>query len=113
MQALGNPHYVSHLATLSAPPPTPDPSNPSALLVKQDAPTPLLQHPPFIAYLEYLQYFSTPQYVKYLMYPGPTLKMLELLQSERFRREIMSPDVVAALVEGGVRGTETWVGVKA
>jgi len=62
---------------------------------------PLLNHPPFVAYLEYLQYFTTAPYVKYLTYPGPTLKNLELLQNERFRREILSPEVVGQLVLEG------------
>ena len=66
-------------------------------------PTPLLQHAPFIAYLAYLQYFAQPPYLKFLNYPGPTLKNLELLQNERFRRDILSPDVVARLGEEGVR----------
>lgn len=68
---------------------------------KHPATTPLLSHPPFIAYLSYLQYFSHPPYLKYLTYPGPTLKNLELLQSERFRREVLSPDVVGALIAEG------------
>lgn len=68
---------------------------------KHPTTTPLLSHPPFIAYLEYLQYFSHPPYLKYLTYPGPTLKNLELLQSERFRREVLSPDVVGALIAEG------------
>jgi mediator of RNA polymerase II transcription subunit 31 len=62
-----------------------------------------LHHPPFIAYLNYLMYFSQPPYTKYLNYPGPTLKNLELLQSERFRKEVLSPEVVARLAEEGVR----------
>jgi mediator of RNA polymerase II transcription subunit 31 len=48
-------------------------------------------------------YFSQPPYTKYLNYPGPTLKNLELLQSERFRKEVLSPDVVARLADEGVR----------
>lgn len=39
------------------------------------------------------------------MYPGPTLKALQLLQQEQFRRDILSPDTVARLVEGGVVAT--------
>jgi len=37
-----------------------------------------------------------------LSYPGPTLRALELLQQERFRADVLSPDVVSALVREGV-----------
>lgn len=76
MQSLANPFYLNHLASQK-----------------------LLQDPSFVEYLKYLQYFTEPEYVKYLSYPGPTLKALELLQQERFRRDILSPDVVKRLVE--------------
>lgn len=59
--------------------------------------------PAFVAYLEYLQYFKQPQYTKYLSYPAPTLKALELLQQEKFRKEVLMPEVVARLIEGGVK----------
>ncbi|KAI9730466.1 MAG: hypothetical protein M1818_008161 [Claussenomyces sp. TS43310] len=101
-----NPHYISHLATLTAPQSTPSVTGASS----SSAPTPLLSHPPFVAYLAYLRYFAQPPYTKYLTYPGPTLKNLELLQSERFRREILSPEVVAALVRSGVEAAERWHG---
>jgi hypothetical protein len=87
-----NPHYLLHLATLTTA--STDPSTTTASV-------PLLGHPPFIAYLSYLQYFASPPYLKYLTYPGPTLKNLELLQNERFRREVLSPDVVARLFAEG------------
>ncbi|KAL8787897.1 MAG: hypothetical protein Q9213_001924 [Squamulea squamosa] len=76
VQALANPYYLNHLASQK-----------------------LLQDPSFVAYLRYLQYFTQPEYTKYLSYPGPTLKALELLQQERFRQEILSPDIVAHLAE--------------
>lgn len=62
----------------------------------------LLQDPCFIAYLTYLQYWTRPEYIKYLSYPGPTLRSLELLQQERFRTDVLSPDVVNALAREGV-----------
>ncbi|OBT68435.1 hypothetical protein VE03_02867 [Pseudogymnoascus sp. 23342-1-I1] len=93
VQCLANPHYLLHLATLTTTADTSTSSSPSL---------PLLAHPPFVAYLSYLQYFSTAPYLKYLTYPGPTLKNLELLQNERFRRDILSPDVVGQLVVEGV-----------
>lgn len=58
----------------------------------------LLQSPEFVAYLAYLRYWTRPEYIKYLSYPGPTLRALELLQEERFRMEILSPEVVQRLM---------------
>ncbi|MCJ1407688.1 suppressor of hpr1 [Ptychographa xylographoides] len=81
---LSSPPYLNHLAT-----------------------TKLLQHPPFIAYLNYLLYWTEPAYVKYLSYPGPTLKALELLQQEDFRRDILRPETVARLAEGFLSGSLT------
>ncbi|KAL9596617.1 MAG: hypothetical protein Q9179_004556 [Wetmoreana sp. 5 TL-2023] len=76
VQALANPYYLNHLASQK-----------------------LLQDQSFIEYLRYLQYFTQPEYTRYLIYPGPTLKALELLQQEKFRRDILSPDTVARLAE--------------
>ncbi|KAL8714166.1 MAG: hypothetical protein Q9220_001895 [cf. Caloplaca sp. 1 TL-2023] len=76
VQALANPHYLNHLASQK-----------------------LLQDPSFVEYLKYLQYFTRPEYTSYLLYPGPTLKSLELLQQEKFRQDILSPDVVSRLAE--------------
>lgn len=76
VQALANPYYLNHLASQK-----------------------LLQDSTFVAYLDYLQYFAQPEYTRYLSYPGPTLKALELLQQKRFRQEILSPDIVAHLAE--------------
>ncbi|KAI4248546.1 MAG: hypothetical protein L6R40_001108 [Gallowayella cf. fulva] len=76
VQALANPFYLNHLASQK-----------------------LLHDPSFIQYLKYLQYFTQPTYTRYLSYPGPTLKALALLQQERFRQDILSPDVVARLAE--------------
>ena len=38
-------------------------------------------------------------------YPGPTLKALELLQQEKFRKHILSPAIVARLIEEGVKAS--------
>ena len=63
-----------------------------------------MDDPRFIAYLSYLHsYWRMPEYAKFLSYPGPTLKALELLQVEKFRKDILSPEVVARMVEGGMR----------
>ena len=68
--------------------------------------------PAFVAYLKYLLYFTQPPYLKFISYPGPTLKHLELLQEESFRMAILSPDVTNALaLEGKMAGLE-WADVK-
>ena len=81
MTLLASPPYLSHLATSK-----------------------LLQDPAFVAYLEYLLYWTKPPYVQYLSYPGPTLKALELLQQEEFRKDILRPEVVGQLAEGFLAG---------
>ncbi|KAM0802085.1 SOH1-domain-containing protein [Usnea florida] len=78
---LSSPLYLNHLASLK-----------------------LLQAPDFQAYLAYLAYWTRPEYVKFLSYPGPTIRALELVREERFREEILSPEVVGALMREGVRG---------
>jgi mediator of RNA polymerase II transcription subunit 31 len=85
VQSLANPYYLNHLAAQK-----------------------LLNQPAFVAYLAYLQYWSRPPYLKYLTYPGPTLKNLELLQQERFRQDILSPDLMNKLVEDGMRAAVEW-----
>lgn len=62
----------------------------------------------FVEYLRYLQYWREPAYVKYLVYPGPTLNHLRLLQEERFRREIISPETVMRLEMETLRATHEW-----
>lgn len=84
--ALSSPLYLNHLATLK-----------------------LLQQPEFIAYLAYLRYWTRPEYIKYLSYPGPTLRSLELLQEERFRADILSPELVGRMMMEGVEaGMKRW-----
>ncbi|CZS98599.1 hypothetical protein WAI453_001954 [Rhynchosporium graminicola] len=80
VQALASPFYLNHLASQK-----------------------YLEDPAFIAYISYLQYWQHPPYAKFLNYPGPTLKNLELLQQERFRADILSPEIVAKLFEEGVK----------
>ncbi|CAD6582263.1 MAG: suppressor of hpr1 [Alectoria sarmentosa] len=79
---LSSPLYLNHLASLK-----------------------LLQAPDFVAYLKYLRYWTRPEYITFLSYPGPTIRALELLQEERFRREVLSPEVVGGLMQEGVRGS--------
>ncbi|KAK5109195.1 hypothetical protein LTR62_007280 [Meristemomyces frigidus] len=100
VQALSNPHYIFHLATNK-----------------------YFDDPAFVAYLNYLTYFRQPEYIKFLLYarasssiypsekrtkltsesryPGPTLRILELLQQEQFRKDAIVPGVIERmLVEG-------------
>ena len=83
VQSLSNPFYLNHLASQH-----------------------LFQDPAFVAYLDYLQYFIRPEYLRLLSYPGPTLKALELLQQERFRTEILSPDLANALANEWIEGSK-------
>ncbi len=54
----------------------------------------------FARYLKYLYtYWRTPRYVQYLTHPGATLRNLELLQQEQFRKDLIRPDVIARLFE--------------
>ncbi|KAI1263759.1 SOH1-domain-containing protein [Xylariaceae sp. FL1019] len=85
VSALANPFYLNHLASQK-----------------------LLSDPAFVAYLAYLQYWARPPYVKYLNYPGPTLKHLELLQEERFRHDIISPELVQTLAAEDVKASVEW-----
>ncbi|RYO89595.1 hypothetical protein DL766_009795 [Monosporascus sp. MC13-8B] len=85
LEALANPYYLNHLASQK-----------------------LLYEPAFVAYLDYLQYWKRPPYLKYLTYPGPTLKHLELLQQEKFRQDIISPELVQLLVTEGVKASVDW-----
>ncbi|KAF4552179.1 Mediator of RNA polymerase II transcription subunit 31-like protein [Elsinoe fawcettii] len=83
VQALSNPMYLGHLASLK-----------------------WFDNPEFVAYLKYLQYFKEPKYIKHLSYPGPTLRALELLQQERFRRDILIPETVNRMWEEGLTASE-------
>lgn len=85
VQSLANPYYLNHLASQK-----------------------LLTQPAFVAYLAYLQYWSKPPYLKYLTFPGPTLRHLELLQQPKFREHIMSPHTVQQLVDGDMQAAMEW-----
>ena len=83
VQSLSNPQYLNYLASKK-----------------------YFDDPCFIAYLSYLRYFSQPQYARFLSYPGPTLKALELLQEEQFRRAVLSPAVVMQMIEEGLQASK-------
>ena len=75
----------------------------------------------FVRYLDYLQYFREPEYLRYLQYvtrfcteyhidgvlmcprrwPGPTLRALELLQEESFRKDIINDQVCMSMIDQG------------
>lgn len=76
VQALSNPYYLNYLAAQK-----------------------YFDDPAFVNYLDYLQYWQQPRYTKFLSYPEVTLRVLEMLQQERFRKEILSPDVAARLAQ--------------
>ncbi|KAK7521078.1 SOH1-domain-containing protein [Phyllosticta citriasiana] len=82
VQSLANPWYLNHLAVQK-----------------------YLDNPDFLAYIDYLHYFRQPQYARFLTHPGPTLRALELLQQEQFRKEIISPELVGRLIEEGVKAS--------
>jgi mediator of RNA polymerase II transcription subunit 31 len=85
VQALGNPQYLNHLAAQK-----------------------LLVNPDFVAYLDYLQYWSRPPYLKYLTYPAPTLKVLQLLQKENFRRQLIDPGFCFGVAEEWAKAAVEW-----
>lgn len=80
VQCLANPAYLNYLAQEK-----------------------MLDRPEFVAYLGYLQYFKEPKYSKFLHHPGPTLRALELLQQERFRKEILNPNLLSFMTMEGLK----------
>jgi len=66
VQCLANPNYLNFLAQRG-----------------------IFKEATFINYLKYLLYWRQPEYAKYLKYPQ-SLHMLELLQYEQFRKELMN-----------------------
>ncbi|KAK0946924.1 Mediator of RNA polymerase II transcription subunit 31 [Friedmanniomyces endolithicus] len=78
VQSLSNPLYIQHLALNK-----------------------YLDDPAFIAYLAYLEYFRRPEYLRFLLYPGPTLRALELLQQEHFRKDAVTPALIEAMAREG------------
>ncbi|MEQ2260704.1 Mediator of RNA polymerase II transcription subunit 31 [Xenotaenia resolanae] len=66
VQCLANPNYLNFLAQRG-----------------------YLRDRPFINYLKYLLYWKEPEYAKFLKYPH-CLHMLELLQYEHFRKELVN-----------------------
>jgi mediator of RNA polymerase II transcription subunit 31 len=102
--SLSNPYYLSHLALtyphLLNPPQDLNQSfsshsSPSASEPESDASK-------FASYLSYLySYWRQPEYARFLTHPGATLRNLELLQQEQFRKDIIRPDVIEKLLAVG------------
>ena len=103
--SLSNPYYLSHLAQ-NYPHLLNTPQSTKKAPAPQDSDASC-----FARYLAYLYaYWRTPQYAKYLTHPGAVLGTLELLQRERFRREVIRPDLIARLLERPAEGEENVVG---
>ena len=66
VQCLANPNYLNFLAQRG-----------------------VFKETTFVNYLKYLTYWKEPDYAKYLKYPQ-CLMMLDLLQTEHFRKELMN-----------------------
>ncbi|RCK54774.1 Mediator of RNA polymerase II transcription subunit 31 [Candida viswanathii] len=56
----------------------------------------------FVNYLEYLQYWTQPQYAKFLVYPN-CLHVLKLLQDENFRKNIINQEFMNSLMNDMVK----------
>ncbi|KAJ3043460.1 hypothetical protein HK097_001748 [Rhizophlyctis rosea] len=56
------------------------------------------EQPGFIPYLQYLTYWQTPKYAKYICYPY-ALQILSLLQHQSFRDACAHPDALRILAE--------------
>lgn len=107
IELLSNPYYIFHLASTPASALAPlslsihSPSTETASSPNNHTQTSSLFHQPeFVAYLHYLTYWKQRQYLKFLRHPDTSLRMLELLGSEKFREDVCGP-----------RGWEVLVGV--
>ncbi|KAK5101361.1 Mediator of RNA polymerase II transcription subunit 31 [Lithohypha guttulata] len=54
----------------------------------------------FARYLKYLLYWKRPEYAQFLSHPAGTIRNLELLQNEQFRKDILHLDLGVRLAEG-------------
>lgn len=95
---LSHPGYLQYLA-LNYPHLLNEPTSSSASNSSTDPDSDAAR---FARYLSYLySYWRTPEYSKYLTFPGATLRNLELLQQEQFRKDLIRPDVIAKLEQSG------------
>ena len=92
---LSHPGYLQHLA-LAYPHLLNLPATKSSTAqTKEDSDSDAAKFARYLAYL--YSYWRTPEYSQYLTYPGATLRNLELLQQEQFRKDLIRPDVIAML----------------
>lgn len=104
--SLSNPYYLSHLA-LTYPHLLNHNSSSASNPTSNSEPEPESDASKFASYLSYLySYWRKPEYARFLTHPGATLRNLELLQQEQFRRDIIRPDVIEKLLAAGT-GAET------
>ncbi|KAL9617070.1 MAG: hypothetical protein Q9160_008100 [Pyrenula sp. 1 TL-2023] len=95
--SLSNPAYLSHLA-LTYPHLLTPKSESSARKSSSENTLGDSEADQFARYLAYLYaYWRTPEYSQYLTHPGATLRALELLQQDAFRRDVIMPGVTQAL----------------
>lgn len=96
--ALANPYYLSHLA-VTFPHLLSEPASASSVTKRKNAGTQDTPAQKFAAYVKYLHtYWKDPEYCRFLTHPGATLRALELLQQEKFRKEIIMPSVIEGLL---------------
>lgn len=89
---LANPNYLAFLAH----------NSPHLLVSPESTPTSAVETDAirFARYLKYLHdYWRKPEYAQYLTHPGTTLRNLELLQQEQFRKDLVNPALRNGLVE--------------
>ncbi|EAS32693.3 RNA polymerase II mediator complex subunit Soh1 [Coccidioides immitis RS] len=92
--SLANPYYISHLAVTY-----PHLLGISSQSTDNDDPSASSDAKAFAAYLAYLyDYWKRPEYVQFLTHPGATLRALRLLQEESFRKAVIRPQVIEALL---------------
>ncbi|KAF8322095.1 SOH1-domain-containing protein [Clavulina sp. PMI_390] len=84
VQSLANPHYLHALA--------------------QEG---VMEDPAFVNYLDYLKYWSKPEYARFIIYPH-ALHHLQLLQNPKFRTDLKSDEVRNLLANKQFEHWVTW-----
>lgn len=98
--ALANPQYLQHLGVTMPHLFNPSENN-NSHKIKSKKDEDNSDAACFARYLKYLlDYWRKPEYSQYLTHPAATIRNLELLQNEQFRRDITHPALVEKLVEG-------------
>jgi len=103
--ALANPDYLQYLGVtmphLFNPSENTNNTKPAAFGAKSKKDSDNSDAACFARYLEYLlNYWRKPEYSQYLTHPAATIRNLELLQNEQFRRDITHPALRERLAEG-------------